>query len=246
MTNSVTLPPLFKGIALFTPGGDLIYGIDPHKGSQWHLNLCAALQDTLGLVEPPHFLVPGYTATVDRWRDQSTQKVITIAELYPAVQRYQSLLDLLFGIDDRVWKVAPWQDEYCSPILLESYRTKFPQLWESHDLIIRYSPKDAQMERINELSASINNNPQSYILRLFVSGNNASTKHTLEAIHQILEQELRHPYTLKVIDVSQHPDQAESNHVSAIPTLVRVWPEPVKRIVGEFEDLSRVLQIIAN
>ncbi|MFM7792323.1 MAG: circadian clock protein KaiB, partial [Microcystis panniformis] len=26
----------------------------------------------------------------------------------------------------------------------------------------------------------------------------------------------------------------------------RVWPQPVKRIIGEFEDLPRVLQIIAT
>ena len=29
MTN--VLPKIFKGIALFTPGGDLVYGIDSNK-----------------------------------------------------------------------------------------------------------------------------------------------------------------------------------------------------------------------
>ncbi|WP_239651521.1 hypothetical protein [Neosynechococcus sphagnicola] len=48
-------PNLFKGIALFTPGGDLIYGIDVSKQSRWHLHLCTALQELLGLTEPPHF-----------------------------------------------------------------------------------------------------------------------------------------------------------------------------------------------
>ncbi|MFM7558989.1 MAG: circadian clock protein KaiB, partial [Cylindrospermopsis raciborskii] len=58
-----SLPQVFKGIALFTPGGDLIYCIDPSKQKRWHLHLCGVLQQILNLSEPPHFLVPCYTAT---------------------------------------------------------------------------------------------------------------------------------------------------------------------------------------
>ncbi|MDJ0558735.1 MAG: circadian clock protein KaiB, partial [Microcystis sp. M53599_WE4] len=39
-TSAIVLPDIFKGIALFTPGGDLIYCIDPDKQTHWHLNLC--------------------------------------------------------------------------------------------------------------------------------------------------------------------------------------------------------------
>ncbi|MFM7793266.1 MAG: circadian clock KaiB family protein, partial [Microcystis panniformis] len=110
----------------------------------------------------------------------------------------------------------------------------------------RYQEHPPTTSGITADSDYSNPSPKGYVLRLFVSGNNANTKHTLESIHQLLERELHHPYTLKVIDISKHPEQAESNHVSAIPTLVRVWPQPVKRIIGEFEDLPRVLQIIAT
>jgi len=201
-TSAIVLPDIFKGIALFTPGGDLIYCIDPDKQTHWHLNLCAALQSALGLPEP----------------------------VYPLVRRYQPLLNAIFATDERAWFTVPWQEQSSNPTILETYRQQFPQLWQSHDLILHYT----------------NPSPKGYVLRLFVSGNNANTKHTLESIHQLLERELHHPYTLKVIDISKHPEQAESNHVSAIPTLVRVWPQPVKRIIGEFEDLPRVLQIIAT
>lgn len=252
MNYSVALPELYKGIALFTPGGDLIYCIDPSKQKRWHLNLCVALQEILGLSEPPHFLVPGYTATIDRWRDPYRQEIQTFAEVYPSVQRYQSLLNTVFCTDDLAWQMAVWQDESCNPILLETYRSTFPQLWESHDLIVRLetegTSRDSSIaldtEAINHFSPP--ENPQSYVLRLFISGNSIATKQTLETIHQLLEQGLCHPYTLKVIDISKHPEQAEANHVSAIPTLVRVWPQPVRRIVGELEDLPRILQIISG
>jgi circadian clock protein KaiB len=246
MTASVALPETYKGIALFTPGGDLVYCIDPTKQSRWHLHLCASLQDILGLPEPPHFLVPGYSATIDRWRDPRVDRLHTSAEVYPLAKRYQPLLNVIFGTDDGDWQAVPWSEEVCNPALLETYRSRFPQLWECHDLILRHEAYPGETESSIENLSADPDPPRGYVLRLFVSGNNATTKHTLQSIHQLLERELHHPYTLKVIDISKHPEQAESNHVSAIPTLVRVWPRPVKRIVGEFEDLPRVLQLIAT
>ncbi|ACK73381.1 KaiB domain protein [Gloeothece citriformis PCC 7424] len=246
------MPKLFKGIALFTPGGDVIYCIDPSKQGQWHLNLCTALQDILGLAEPPHFLIPGYTATVDRWFDVNTQQYKTVAEIYPAVQRYQPLLNAIFETGDLVWQSASWQEQSCNPGIIETYRSQFPQLWESHDLIVGFEEKDRLSQANFEFARQELTNcppgedPRSYVLRLFVSGNSAATKQTLRSIHQLLEEGLRHPYTLKVIDISKYPEQAENNQVSAIPTLVRVWPQPVRRIVGELGDVQRVLQILAT
>jgi circadian clock protein KaiB len=65
------------------------------------------------------------------------------------------------------------------------------------------------------------------------------------SLHQLLEHSLRLPYSLKVIDVFKHPDQAEANQISATPTLLRVWPHPVRRIVGDLTDAERILRILA-
>jgi circadian clock protein KaiB len=258
------LPLLFKGIALFSPGGDLVYCVDPIKQNRWHLHLCLRLQEILGLSETPHFLVPAYTATVDRWLDTHTQQIKTTAEVYPAAQIHQTLLSAVFATDDFVWQTAPWQEEFCNPIVLETYRYQFPQLWQSHDLIVRFhsrkqvpeneykssSSLQSELEILSnqESNISLSSPPttRGYVLRLFVSGNNIATELTLGKIHQLLEQGLGHPYTLRVIDISKHPEQAETNQVSATPTLVRIWPQPVRRIVGEIDDMERVLQILTT
>lgn len=300
-------PKLFKGIALFTPGGDLIYGIDPTKQGHWHLHLCACLQELLRLPEPPHFLVPGYTATIDRWLDHRTQELRQSAEMYQPVGHHQALLNSVFGTGNLVWQVSPWQEGSCDPIVLETYRHQFPQLWEDHDLIVRFErterlsypysyslanpegfthmeryPKGSSQEQeheagVNKEAAEALNSSQdqatqsevqgnaiayseqpplqlpdqpqpkhteSYILRLFVSGHSAATEHTLKSLHQLLETSLPYPYTLKVIDVFKHPDQAEANQISATPTLLRVLPQPVRRIVGDLTNIERVLQIL--
>ena len=198
----------------------------------------------LGLSEPPHFLVPGYTATLDYWIDPKTQKPVTLAEIHPLVHRHQSLLNAVFEINDLSWKITPWQEESCNPILLETYQSQFPQLWLDHNLILRLDPETLTSKNLT-LPQSVSSN-SGYVLRLFVSDHSATTQQTLKSLHEILEQTLCATYTLKVIDIFKHPEQVELNQVSATPTLVRVWPLPVKRIVGVLEDFEQVVQIIMN
>jgi circadian clock protein KaiB len=233
-----SIPNIFKGIALFTPGGDLIYCIDPDKQGRWHLNLCMALQEVLELSEPPHFLVPCYTATLDRWFDSRTNQVRVFAEAYPPVFRYRAVLNTVFESGNLSWQVAPSQ-EICDPIVLETYRHQFPELWENHDLVMRFDPTPPAVA-----PQPVSPYPQGYVLRLFVSGYSAATGRILQNLHALLEDSLEHPYTLKVIDIFKHPEQAEADQVSATPTLVKVYPLPVRRIVGNLEDVDRVLQVL--
>jgi circadian clock protein KaiB len=250
------LPKAFKGIALFTPGGDLIYGIDPSKQTQWHSHLCHGLQEVLKLATPPHFLVPGYTATVERSFDSSTHQLTTIAEIYPAVQQYIPLLDALFELDANTqWQIAPWQEEYCHRGVIETYKPDFPQLWQRQDVVARFDPKQpAQLAKLTSENSSTVHQwreqttslKEGYNLRLFISSDNDTAEQTLSNIHQLLEERLTNPYTLKVIDVAKHPEQAILHQIFITPTLIRVAPKPVKRVVGQLDDISRVLSIISS
>jgi circadian clock protein KaiB len=245
-------PAIFKGIALFTPGGDLVYCVDPKKQNRWHMQLCAVLQELLNLTELPHFLLPCYTATIDRWLDPQTQHVKIFAEASPIILRHQSLLNALFSVDYWSWETIPCREEICDPLVLESYRQKFPQLWEEHDLLVRLdrtearSPLAGKSEALSWLPSEQAKNPLGYVLRLFISGNSVATEKTLLTLHQLLEQSLRQTYTLKVIDIQKHPDLAETNQITATPTLVKVWPYPVRRIVGDLNDTHKVLRILSG
>lgn len=243
---------MFKGIALFTPGGGLIYAIDYKKQERWHLHLCVALRDLLGLSEPPHFLVPCYTATVDRWHNSRTSQLETVAEASPLVLRYQMLLNAVFGTDDLTWQPTALKEGLCDAVVLSAYRKQFPQLWEPHDLVVRYDHAEsyAQFRQEAPVAAvehsSLYPGAKGYVLRLFVSGHSTATERTLQTLHRLLEETLRHPYTLKIIDVSQHPEQAELDQVSATPTLVKVWPRPVRRIVGDLDNVDQLLRILGT
>lgn len=228
-----------------------MYCIDPKKQNRWHLQLCATLQELLGLAEPPHFLVSCYAATLDRWQDPSTRTIHTLAEASTRVMRHRALLNAVFGLDDLAWMPTSPSMDLCEPALLDRYRLQFPELWVNHDLIVRAEEMRIAERGPTDFPATLAwapdaqaDPPQGFVFRLFIAGQTAATEKILQSLHQLLEQSLQQPYTLKVIDIYKNPEQAEANHVTAIPTLVKVWPPPTKRIVGNLDNAQQLITFL--
>lgn len=60
-------------------------------------------------------------------------------------------------------------------------------------------------------------------------------------LKDILEQEFQGVYALKVIDVLKNPQLAEEDKILATPTLSKVLPPPVRKIIGDLSDREKVL-----
>jgi circadian clock protein KaiB len=197
-----------------------------------------AVQEVLGLPEPPHFLVPCYSATVDRYLNPQTQQLETVAEAMPTIWRYRALLDTVFDLEGIRWQGKPISIELCNPLALSAYREQFPELWENHDIVLR-------LDALDNLTASASDADMTgYVFRLFIRGDSSQTEETLRRLYETLDRALGHPYTLKVIDVLKHPGQVEADRVSATPTLIRIWPHPTRRIVGEIDDIERITGLL--
>jgi circadian clock protein KaiB len=80
-----------------------------------------------------------------------------------------------------------------------------------------------------------------YILKLYVAGNSATSMRALRTLQNILEHEFQGVYALKVIDVLKNPQLAEEDKILATPTLAKILPPPVRRIIGDLSDRQRVL-----
>ena len=79
------------------------------------------------------------------------------------------------------------------------------------------------------------------VLKLYVAGNTPNSVRALKILKDILEQDFRGIYALKVIDVIQNPQLAEEDKIMATPTLAKVLPPPVRKIVGDLSDREKVL-----
>lgn len=78
------------------------------------------------------------------------------------------------------------------------------------------------------------------VLRLFVSGTTPRSVNAIANLRCLLERELPGGYDLQVIDIYQDPQAARDHQVIAAPTLVRVRPEPARRIIGDLSDADRL------
>ena len=82
---------------------------------------------------------------------------------------------------------------------------------------------------------------KTYILKLYVAGNTPNSMRALTTLREILESEIKGVYALKVIDVLKSPQLAEEDKILATPTLSKILPPPVRRIIGDLSDREKVL-----
>ncbi len=82
---------------------------------------------------------------------------------------------------------------------------------------------------------------KTYILKLYVAGNTPNSIRALKTLNNILEEEFQGVYSLKVIDVLKNPQLAEEDKILATPTLAKILPPPVRKIIGDLSDRERVL-----
>lgn len=82
---------------------------------------------------------------------------------------------------------------------------------------------------------------KTYILKLYVAGNTPSSIRALKVLNDILEKDFQGVYALKVIDVLKNPQLAEEDKILATPTLSKILPPPVRKIIGDLSDREKVL-----
>jgi circadian clock protein KaiB len=82
---------------------------------------------------------------------------------------------------------------------------------------------------------------KSYTLKLFITGNTPNSIRAIANLKKVLANELKGMYTLQIVDVLKDPQLAEDEKILATPTLSRVLPPPIRRIIGDLSDREKVL-----
>jgi circadian clock protein KaiB len=104
----------------------------------------------------------------------------------------------------------------------------------------------AKLHRLKPKSAAHSKKPNRlYVLRLFTTGTTARSTRAVKNLSEICESTLKGDYDLEVIDIYQEPGRASESDIVAAPTLIKVQPLPVRRIVGDLSDRNKVLLNLA-
>jgi circadian clock protein KaiB len=77
-----------------------------------------------------------------------------------------------------------------------------------------------------------------YVLRLYVAGATDRSRQALLRVRRLCETELNGEYDLEVIDIYQQPIIARNGQILATPTLVREFPRPMRRLIGNLSNTT--------
>lgn len=78
-------------------------------------------------------------------------------------------------------------------------------------------------------------------LRLYVAGQTPKSLAAFSNLKKLCEEYLTGRYEIEVVDLMKNPQLAQSDQIVALPTLVRKLPEPIKRVIGDLSNTSRVM-----
>lgn len=80
-----------------------------------------------------------------------------------------------------------------------------------------------------------------FVFQLYVAGNSPQSTRAVERAKAFCEAHIKGAYQLKVIDLYQQPELAEQAQIVAAPTLVKSLPLPLRQLIGDLSNTSRLL-----
>jgi circadian clock protein KaiB len=83
-----------------------------------------------------------------------------------------------------------------------------------------------------------------YVFRLYVADDTISSVVATSNLHSLCQTYLAGRHEIEVVDVFKEPQRAILEGIRMTPTLLRLAPRPVKRIVGTLVDSRLVLETL--
>jgi circadian clock protein KaiB len=81
-----------------------------------------------------------------------------------------------------------------------------------------------------------------YVLRLFVAGASVNSTRAISNLRGVCEQYIKDNYTLEIVDVYQHEGLAKQEQIIALPLLIKSFPLPERRLIGDMSNKEKVLK----
>ena len=79
------------------------------------------------------------------------------------------------------------------------------------------------------------------MLRLWVSSAAPLSARAVVNTRAFCETHMPGRYELEILSIADNVERAASDEVIAAPTLLRVWPLPVRRFIGDMSNPDRLL-----
>ncbi|MCJ2069659.1 circadian clock KaiB family protein [Methylobacterium sp. J-030] len=77
---------------------------------------------------------------------------------------------------------------------------------------------------------------------MFVAGTAPRSLRAVESVRRICEAHFAGRYELEIVDIYQQPDLAARDGIVAAPILLKIAPQPERRVAGDLLDAERILR----
>jgi len=76
---------------------------------------------------------------------------------------------------------------------------------------------------------------------LYVTGATPRSSKAIQNLKTLCEKHLTAGYELEVVDIYQQPELAAGQQIIAAPTLVRHFPLPLRKFIGDLSNTDHIL-----
>jgi circadian clock protein KaiB len=84
------------------------------------------------------------------------------------------------------------------------------------------------------------------LLRLYVAGNAPNSLRAIANLKALCDEHFAERHELEIVDLLKNPKRALADGVIVTPTLLKLSPLPVQRVIGNLNDTNQVLQALAS
>ncbi|MES1255155.1 MAG: circadian clock KaiB family protein [Acidobacteriota bacterium] len=83
-------------------------------------------------------------------------------------------------------------------------------------------------------------------LRLYVAGNAPNSVRAIANCRAICDEHFASAHEIEIVDCLEHPKRALSDGIIVTPTLLKLLPLPVQRVIGSLNDTDQVLMALSQ
>jgi circadian clock protein KaiB len=84
------------------------------------------------------------------------------------------------------------------------------------------------------------------VLRLYVAGHAPNSLRAIANARMICDEHFAAAHELEIVDLLEDPRRALADGIIVTPTLLKVMPLPVQRVIGNLSDTTQVLLTLAG
>jgi len=83
-----------------------------------------------------------------------------------------------------------------------------------------------------------------YNFRLYIAGEAMNSAQALGNLQALCRGHLAGRHSIEVVDVFREPERALADGIFMTPTLLRLMPSPLRKIVGTLSDTTTLMQVL--